>query len=172
MKEDEVFYIGRLGKSHGVRGEITFFYEDDIFDQTNTDYLVLKMEGILVPFYLQSYRFQNEETAYVKFEDINTIDQASELTGCDVFFPKELAGKTERAFSGAGLSSYQIIDEHTGHVIGTIRGIDNSTVNLLFKVDTTEGKRILIPASEDLIKDINENEHIIQMNLPDGLLDL
>ncbi|MCO6025266.1 ribosome maturation factor RimM [Prevotella cerevisiae] len=172
MKEDEVFYIGRLGKHHGVKGEINFFYEDDVFDQVQADYLILKMEGILVPFYLESYRFQNEGTAYVKFEDIDTVDQACELTGCEVFFPKSLAEETDGPRLGAELVNYQLTDAQSGKVIGTIKGIDDSTANLLFQVETAEGNSILIPASENLINNINTEGHIIEMNLPDGLLDL
>ncbi|MFA6728346.1 MAG: ribosome maturation factor RimM [Prevotella sp.] len=172
MKEDEVFYIGRLGKHHGVKGEITFFYEDDVFDRVNTDYVVLKIEGIFVPFFIESYRFQNEEMAYIKFEDIDTLEQACELTGYSVFFPKKLAEAIGEAPSKAELSNYQLIDNHTGQSIGTIKGIDDSTANILFKVETPKGKDILVPAAEDFIKNINPDEHTIRINLPDGLLDL
>ncbi|GAA6529978.1 ribosome maturation factor RimM [Segatella asaccharophila] len=172
MKENEVFYIGRLGKPHGVKGEITFLFEDDIFDHVNIDYLILKIEGILVPFFVEDYRFQNGDAAYLKFEDIDTMDKASELTGTEVFFPKSIAGAVENPLKRTGLSHYQLIDNHTGETIGTIEGIDDSTLNQLFKVKTPEGKHFLVPASEELIKNINSDEHTIHINLPDGLLDL
>ena len=45
------------------------FHEDGV----NIDYLILKIEGILVPFFVEDYRFQNGDAAYLKFEDIDTI---------------------------------------------------------------------------------------------------
>ena len=36
IKEEDVYKIGRLGKTHGVRGEISFLFDDDVFDRTNT----------------------------------------------------------------------------------------------------------------------------------------
>jgi 16S rRNA processing protein RimM len=172
MKEDEVYYIGRLGKHHGVKGEITFFYEDDVFDRVNADYIVLRMEGIFVPFFIESYRFQNEEMAYIKFEDIDTLEQACELTGCSVFFPKKLAETIGGPLTKTELFNYQLINTHTGQTVGTIKGIDDSTLNILFKVETPEGKQILVPASEDFVESINQDERTIRINLPDGLLDL
>ena len=50
IKQEEVYRIGRLGKAHGVKGEVSFQFDDDIFDQIDADYLVLDIEGILVPF--------------------------------------------------------------------------------------------------------------------------
>ena len=84
IKQEEVYRIGRLGKAHGVKGEVSFQFDDDIFDQTDADYLVLDIDGILVPFFMEEYRFRNDSVCLVKFCDIDTQQQASELTGCDV----------------------------------------------------------------------------------------
>jgi 16S rRNA processing protein RimM len=76
MKENEVFYIGRLGKPHGVKGEITFLFEDDIFDHVNTDYVSpqdRRYSSFL--FSWRDYRFQNGNAHIIKFEDIDTMDK-------------------------------------------------------------------------------------------------
>ena len=46
IREEEVYKIGRLGKTHGVKGEITFQFDDDIFDRTDSDYLVLEIDAV------------------------------------------------------------------------------------------------------------------------------
>lgn len=38
IKQDEVYRIGRLGKAHGVKGELTFQVEDDVFDRVGADF--------------------------------------------------------------------------------------------------------------------------------------
>ena len=95
IKQEEVYRIGRLGKAHGVKGEVSFQFDDDIFDQIDADYLVLDIEGILVPFFMEEYRFRNDSVCLVKFCDIDTQQQASELTGCDVYFPRALADEAD-----------------------------------------------------------------------------
>ena len=56
IRRDEVYKIGKLGKPHGVKGEITFAITDDVFDRVDAEYLVLDIDGILVPFYLRRSR--------------------------------------------------------------------------------------------------------------------
>lgn len=86
IKQEEVYKIGRLGKPHGVHGEIQLQFNDDVFDTADADYLVLEVEGILVPFFIEEYRFRSDEIALMKFEDIDTEEKARQLTGCSVFF--------------------------------------------------------------------------------------
>lgn len=88
IREEDVYRIGRLGKPHGVKGEVSFHFADDIFDRADCDYIVLRMDGIMVPFFIEEYRFRSGETALVKFCDIDNQERAAELTGCEVFFPR------------------------------------------------------------------------------------
>ena len=72
IREDEVYKIGKIGKPHGVKGEVSLMFSDDVFDRVDADYLVLMVDGILVPFFFEEYRFKSGETALVKFCDIDT----------------------------------------------------------------------------------------------------
>ena len=74
IKKEEVYKIGRIGKPHGVKGELSFHFDDDVFDRVDADYLILDMEDILVPFFMDEYRFRSDETALMKFTGINTED--------------------------------------------------------------------------------------------------
>ena len=65
IKQEEVYRIGRLGKTHGVRGEVSLQFDDDIFDRVDADYLVLELDGILVPFFIEEYRFRSDTVARV-----------------------------------------------------------------------------------------------------------
>lgn len=168
IKQEEVFKIGRLGKPHGVKGEISFQFDDDIFDTTDADYLVLDIDGILVPFFMEEYRFRNDSIALVKFCDIDTQERASELTGCDVFFPRHLTDKDEEAPSLAMLVGYSLTDASTHQKIGTIASIDDQTANILFELK--DGR--LIPASDELIHHIDTRQQDIIMDIPEGLLEI
>ena len=72
IRRDEVYKIGKLGKPHGVKGEITFAITDDVFDRVDAEYLVLDIDGKIEKFNLEEYRFKNDENVIVKFEDIYT----------------------------------------------------------------------------------------------------
>ena len=151
IRREEVYKIGRLGKTHGVRGEISFLLDDDVFDRTDADYLILDIDGILVPFFIEEYRFKTDSNALMKFDGIDTQERARELTGCDVYFPRSLADEDEMNVSWAELVGYSLIDSNSGKTVGEIAAIDDSTINILFEL--TDGK--LIPASEELIQQID-----------------
>ena len=72
IKKEEVYKIGRLGKAHGVKGEVSLQFDDDIFDRVDADYLVLEIDGILVPFFMEEYRFRSDVVALVKFCDVDS----------------------------------------------------------------------------------------------------
>ena len=168
IREEEVYKIGKLGKTHGVKGEVSFLFDDDVFDRVDADYLILMIDGILVPFFMEEYRFRSDTTAIVKFCDIDTQERARELTGCDVYFPRALTDSDKGSISWAEIVGYSIVDANTGRTVGKIASIDDSTINILFCLE--DGT--LIPASEELITDIDQENRIITINIPQGLLDL
>ena len=167
ISHDDVFKIGRIGKIHGVKGEVTFHFTDDVFDRTDADYLFLEVDGILVPFFFEEYRFRNDDTALVKFEGIDSAEKATELTGCDVYVPRDLAVKYDDTISWSAIVGFDIIDANTNKSVGCIASVDDSTLNILFCLEDGH----LIPSSEDLITKIDQQARTITMHLPAGLLD-
>ena len=168
IREEEVFQIGKLGKTHGVKGEISFLFDDDVFDRVDADYLILKIDGILVPFFIEEYRFKSDSNALMKFEGIDTQEQARDLTGIDVYFPRSLADSDDGTLTWSVLVGFDIIDADSGRTVGRIASVDDSTLNILFCLD--DGR--LIPASEDLIIAIDQQARSLTMHIPAGLLEL
>ena len=167
IRKEDCYKIGRIGKAHGVRGELSFLVTDDVFDRADADYLILEVDGILVPFFMEEYRFRSDSLALVKFCDIDTQQRASELTNCDVWFLRSLTPDDEEP-TLAGLVGFEIVEAGTGKSVGHIAAIDDTTVNLLFELE--DGT--LIPANDELITDIDTSGKRIIMSIPEGLLAL
>ena len=167
MAED-LYKIGKIGKPHGVKGEVSFHFSDDVFDRTEAEYLMLCIDGLMVPFFMEEYRFRSDETALVKFCDIDTQERASELTGCEVFFPRDVADDDDDNLSWAEIIGYSLIDSTTSKNVGKIASVDDSTINILFELE--DGT--LIPASIELITNVDKKHKEIEIELPDGILDL
>ena len=172
IRPEEVFLIGKLGRPHGVKGEITFMFTDDVFDRADAEYLLLELDGILVPFFMEEYRFHGSETALVKFCDIDSQEAARELTGCDVYFPRSLADEAGGDMSLALIVGYTIVDVQGGSHMGTIESVDDSTANLLFAVATPEGRELLLPAHAELVEYVDTERQEVGMHLPEGITDL
>lgn len=174
IRLEDVFKIGRIGKPHGVKGELTMQCDDDVFDRVDADYIVLDIDGILVPFFIEEYRFRSEDVVLMKFEDINTEQQARELTGCDVYFPHRLADREESTeISWQQLQGFEVFDSrHGSRVVGRVAGVDVSTMNTLLEVKRENNTDVLIPVSPELVVNIDIAGRQIELDIPDGLLDL
>lgn len=171
IRKEDVYKIGLFNKPHGIHGELSFTFSDDIFDRVDCDYLICLLDGILVPFFIEEYRFRSESTALVKLEGVDTAERARMFTNVEVYFP---AGHVDEAVPGE-LSwdffiGFQVIDVRNG-ALGEITEVDTSTVNTLFVVERTEDE-LLIPAQEEFIVDIDQMHKIMTVNLPEGLLSL
>lgn len=173
IRTEEVYKIGKIGKPHGVKGEVSLMFSDDVFDRVDADYLVLMVDGILVPFFFEEYRFKSGETALVKFCDIDIKEQAQELTGCDVFFPKKFSDRDENELTWDKLEGFEILNaDDNDSRIGTLSYVDDATENVLFSVEKPDGNEVLIPASDEFIISVDAENRKIRVSLPEGLLDL
>jgi 16S rRNA processing protein RimM len=168
IKDAEVYKIGTITRTHGVKGEVSLSFTDDVWDRADADYLILRIDGILVPFFMEEYRFRSDTTALIKFQDYNSADAAKELCGCDVYFPHALtpALEDEDEYSWRYFTGFRVVDERAGE-LGEITYVDDSTQNVLFHV----GEH-LIPAVESFITHVDHQARVITMQLPEGLLDL
>ena len=53
IKWDEVFKIGYIQRIHGISGEVEMRFTDDICDEWECDYLLQKVDGLLVTFFIE-----------------------------------------------------------------------------------------------------------------------
>ena len=60
IRKEEVYKIGIFNKPHGIHGELSFTFMDDIFDRVEAEYLICLLDGIFVPFFIEEYRFRSD----------------------------------------------------------------------------------------------------------------
>ncbi|MCD8282620.1 MAG: 16S rRNA processing protein RimM [Prevotella sp.] len=164
----DVYSIGRLGKTHALGGEIVFFCGDDVFDRVGAEYVFLRLEGLFVPFFIEGYRFQTDERVLIKFEGIDTREEASELTGAEVFFPRSLSDGAGDVLPLGALAGFVIHDDTTNSDTAPVCRVDTSTPNTLLELE--DGR--LVPLAPEQVRDIDKERKIIYMTLPEGLLSL
>lgn len=164
----DTYKIGTLTRTHGIGGELSMNFTDDVWDRADADYVFLEVDGIQVPFFLEGWRFRSDSVALLKFQGIDSSESALEYVGADVYFPHDLTPEPSEddEYTWRHFTGWKVVDDIAGE-IGEIEHVEDSTANTIFFVGDK-----LIPATEDFIERIDAKERTIYMNLPEGLLDL
>ena len=174
IKRESLIRIGHFVKPHGIKGEITASLDYDI-DLLALSYIVVDMDGILVPYFINTERPKSSETVLLSIDGISTEADAKEICGRDYYAGRADLDINEGPTDVGGYLSdfigFSLLDESQS-LIGNITDYDDSTDNILFIIATNSGHTIYIPVAQELIKDINPEQKTITMNLPDGILDL
>ena len=171
IKKEDVFKIGLFTKPHGIKGEIGLMTSSDVFDDSEDLYIVCDMDGILVPFFVEDYRYKTDNVILLKLKNVDDEQAAREFSNREVFYPldkmeDDLIGDiTWDSFIG-----YQVVDEAIGE-LGAITDVDESTINVLLQINH-KGKEILLPAAEELILSSDHENKTLTVSVPEGLLDL
>ncbi len=174
IKREDLVKIGQFNKPHGIRGEISFTFTNDVFDESECEFLVCEIDGIFVPFVIENYRFKSNTMALVKLKGIETDIKAKLFTNLDVYFPKQYIIEDELEESITSWDyfiGYTLIDDVLGDV-GVISDVDETTMNILFIVERVGREELLVPVSDELVLEIDTENKKIRMIIPEGLIDL
>ena len=175
--QSEIMPIGLLLKPHGIKGEITMQVDADI-DLRELRCIVLDIDGIYVPYFIDSVRPRSSESVLVTISDIDTEEKAQELCGKEVYALRADVPNADDAddaddggFFLADLVGYNI-ETNENECIGEIIAYDDSTENVLIVVRSSAGKTIYIPIADEFIDGIDPDKKVVMMDLPEGLIDL
>ncbi|MDE6023743.1 MAG: ribosome maturation factor RimM [Muribaculaceae bacterium] len=177
IKEDEISSVGKLLKTHALKGELNVVLDIDPGYLEEGNPAILDIDGIYVPFYAESVRTKGSFSYLVKFEGIDSEVEAKKLVNKTIYAIRDrlkefmLDNYDEEYALYDDLIGWTIKDAEKG-VIGKVVEIDTNTENELFIVESEGGNIVYIPLTEDFIEKMDESTKTIIMNLPDGLLDL
>ena len=86
-------------------------------------------------------------------------------------FPQDLADSGDAdGFFLDDLIGYTLVSD--GKEVGVIADYDDSTANVLLKVERNDGSALLVPVSDELVENVDSESRKLEMYLPEGLLDL
>lgn len=166
--------IGIFKKTHGIDGEISASIDCELDILKHFTCLVCEVDGIFVPFFIESMRYKSSETTLLKIDGIDNEKDATLLVNKPIYvfkseFHEQLKQEDSDHFPLDYFIGFKVKDRNKE--LGEIIDVDDSTANVLFVVDHN-GRQLLLPAVDDLIDDINLNEKYIDMAIPPELLNL
>ena len=171
MQITDCYKIGYILKPHGLKGEVTVsITPDGPEDISELETVFVEQNSRLAPFFIESAS-QNGDKAFVKFEDIDTVEDANKISKSSVYLPKSERPKSGREeFYDDEIIGFEVHDKELG-LLGEIQSIEKAGPNKLFVVLYQE-KEMLIPVNGPFVVSINKSKKTIAVDLPEGFLDI
>ncbi len=172
MQKEDCFYLGKIVKKYSFKGEVLAKLDTDQPDiYENLDSILVELRGTLIPFFIEQSQLHKSELLRIKFEEVDTEQDADSILKSDLYLPLEFLPKLEgNKFYFHEVVGFIIEDVNFGKV-GVIKSINDSTAQELFEVDR-DGIEILIPMNDEFIKKVDRKNKIVLVETPEGLIDL
>ena len=159
--------IGQIVNTFGIKGMVKVKpFTDDIrrFDELKTVYV--EKNSTKTEYEIEEVKY-HKDMVLIKFKGIDKVEQAEMLRNSYLTVSRDSVEKLEEGryyiVDLLGLEVYT--DEQI--LLGTLEDIFNTGSNDIYVVKDKQGKQILLPAIQDVIKQIDiENKKIIVHLLP------
>jgi 16S rRNA processing protein RimM len=171
MKQNDCYEIGYITKTHGLKGEVTLELDvDEPESYTELETAFVEVKKQLVPFIIERINVQ-QKRAIIKFEGVNTLDEAGRLLHCKVMLPLEdLPESEDGKFYLHEVLGYTVEDEALGK-LGIISQLYEGTHQDILGMEY-QGKEVLIPVVDAIVLSADAETKTLQTRLPDGLVAL
>jgi 16S rRNA processing protein RimM len=172
LKKSEFTHTGTLAKPHGVSGEIAIRLLPEMAEKDlNPSFVFINIDNGLVPFRVSEFRYKGEDVLLVKLPLLDAEEKIRKLMGAEVYLiPEEVTGAAVTINSLNTFNGFTAIDLNEGE-LGIIESIQDISGNPLFIINGKRGE-LMIPVAEEFIVNIDEDTKTIELNIPEGLLDL
>ena len=172
MQKEDCFYLGTIVKKYSFKGELLVKLDtDDPEMLTKMESVFVEQNKNLIPFFITESSLHKSELLRVRFEEVDTEEEANSMIGSDLYLPLELLPKLSgNQFYYHEVIGFEVIDLEYGP-IGVITTVNEQTAQALFEIDH-DGKQILIPIHDEIIKKVDRENKVISINAPEGLIEL
>ncbi|MCY7410751.1 MAG: ribosome maturation factor RimM [Chitinophagales bacterium] len=168
---EQYIKIGRINKSFGLKGHLRFFIEPVFITRIKKlDCIFLLSQSKHFPYFIDEVDLTETGHGMLHFEEVKDKTIADFLVGKEIYFDKSLFKKEKKFATLADFIGFKLIDENK-KVLGELSDvIDFAThdVGQFF----VNGKEVLFPWNEEVILKIDKKKKEINVQLPEGLLDI
>lgn len=172
MTKEECFYLGRIVSKFSFKGEVLIKLDtDEPESYLEMESVFVEYDNNLVPFFIEKSSLQKSNLLRVKFEEVDSEEDAEDLMKCDLYLPLNLLPElSEDQFYFHEIIGFKVEDELYG-TVGTLTGVNDTTSQALFEIEK-DGKQVLIPMNDQFLLKVDKKNKTIHVKTPEGLIDL
>ena len=159
--------VARIGKPHGIRGEVTA----QVFTDAPNERFVPGVELVvdpakLGPLVVRSARW-NKDILLLGFEGFTTRNEAETLRGAVLFTDSEDEDEDDAWYEHELLGFSVRVGAET---VGKVTGLRTLPVQDLLIIEDNDGEEVLVPFVDEIVPEVNVEEHYVLLTPPPGLL--
>lgn len=171
MTKNDCFFFGKVTKTHGLKGEVTIKMDVvNPLDFKELRYILVDQGGTLVPYFIENLKI-NGDKMFVQLQDVTKMEQAVAFVGRAVFLPNEMMPQLDDDdFYFSEIKGFMLVDKRKGEV-GRISDVLEYPTQAVIQI-MRDGKEILIPVHDDIIKKVDKKNKVLTVDAPEGLIDM
>ena len=172
MQKEDCFYLGKIVKKYSFKGELLVKLDtDDPSIYTKMESVFIDKNKSLIPFFIERSSLHKSELLRIKFEDIDSEEDADKLLKSELYLPLEfLPQLTGNKFYYHEIVGFEAEDLSFG-LVGIVKGVNDTTNKAILEIERN-GSEILIPLIDDFIKSVDRELKKIILEVPEGLIDI
>ena len=168
----DLILIGRVARTHGIRGDVLVNPESDFPDERFVEGRVLQLEmpGRSEPVTIASVRF-HQGRPLVGFAGVETMEAAEALIGAELKVPEaEIPPLPAGTYYRHDLVGCEVTDTN-GQAIGRVTSVDGPMEQSRLVIAGPRGE-VMVPMVGGICVRVDPGAKVIVVDPPAGLLDL
>ena len=165
--------VGKIVNTHSLKGEVKVISSTDFEEERfkkGSKLLITRGNQLIREVVVQSYR-NHKNFLLVKFEGIDSVEEAEKLKNLQIKIDSdEVVELEENEFYFHQIIGCEVFDENDKN-LGEIIDILTPGANDVWVIKGENGKEILIPYIEDVVKKIDITSKKVNIEVMEGLID-
>ncbi len=169
-KEDDLFQVGIITSTHGIKGEVKVYpTTDDATRFRRLKNVILKTEKESFDREITGVKFF-KQFVIIKFKEYNDINEVESLRNAGIYVTRADAVSLEKdEFFIADLIGLTTVSDD-GIYKGIITDVLSGNANDVYEVTLDDERIVLLPAIRDCILNVDLGEGVVTFKMLDGLI--
>lgn len=169
---EDIFQVGAITSTHGVRGEVKVFpTTDDVRRFKKLKEVLLDTGKEMLALEIESVKFF-KQFVILKFKGIDSLNDVEKYRSKNLYVTRENAVKLRKdEYFIADLIGLSVLTDEKSQ-LGELVDVIQTGANDVYVVKMADGKEVLLPAIKECILNVDMEERQMMVHVLDGLMDL
>lgn len=175
ITREDCVKIGEIVKTHNLKGDVVVASDSDLLEKYADEPVFIQLDGAPVPFFIAEDGIspRNHTSYIVKFDFVDTLDQAARLVGSEVLIEKALLDEEDIIsfdYNVFELNGFTVEDE-ISRKTGVVTDVADYAGNVVLSVLIFD-KEILLPLSEVYVIEVDFENSKLLVRIPQEIAEL